>query len=182
MGSRGVSRYSTYFLASVLPTHGQIDTLEVSARHAEIANAFFVDADLYPFPKVHVGPALQTLRDPEGSFARLPGTDEGLRVDERGYDLVFVDADKERVDAYFLEALRVTRKGGVILVDNAVRGGRCVGCRGKLNGGGRIATEENDGPGIDVSGLRRMYDWVERDKGRSVTMTGIQTVGSKVWE
>jgi len=80
--------------------------------------------DLFPFPKIHVGPALEALRNKNGPFSQPLGTEEGLPVEERGYDLVFIDADKERVLQYFLECLRITRKGGVILVDNAIRGGR----------------------------------------------------------
>ena len=117
-------RYSTYFLASALPNHGQIDTLELSPSHARLANELFIDADLYPFPKVHVGNALDLLRDPNGVFSQLLGTEEGLPLNKRGYDIVFIDADKENTFDYFIEALRLTRKGGVILIDNAIRGGR----------------------------------------------------------
>ncbi len=46
----------------------------------------------------------------------------------------------------------------------------------------RIAVEQNDDPSIDVKGLRRLYDWVEKDQGKTVLMSGIQTVGSKFWE
>ena len=119
-----MSRYSTSFLTKVLPAHGQIDTLEVSPVHAKVAQAFFLDADLYPFPKVHIGPALQTLRS--AAFANPPGTEESLPEDQRGYDLVFIDADKENIAEYFAEALRLTRKGGTIVVDNVIRGGRWV--------------------------------------------------------
>jgi len=47
---------------------------------------------------------------------------------------------------------------------------------------GRIAREENDDPVIDVVGLRKMYDWVQQDAGKTVVMSGIQTVGAKSWE
>lgn len=47
-----------------------------------------------------------------------------MKEGERGYDLVFIDADKDRVLEYFKEGLRLVRKGGVILVDNAIRAGR----------------------------------------------------------
>ncbi|RXK35065.1 hypothetical protein M231_07685 [Tremella mesenterica] len=153
--------FSTIFLARALPTQGVIDTLELSPLHAKIAQENFLDADLYPFPRIHLGPALETLRNPNGPFARLP--------DEEGYDLIFIDADKEQIFDYFLESLRLTRKGGVVIVDNAIRGGR-------------ISRSENDNPRIDVSGLRALYDWVEKDAGRTVLMSGIQTVSEKFWE
>lgn len=84
----------------------------------------FIDTDLFPFPTVHVGAALDVLRDPSGAFASPPGTEQGLPLEKRGYDLVFIDADKENYFEYWIEALRLTRKGGVIILDNAVRGGR----------------------------------------------------------
>jgi hypothetical protein len=43
-------------------------------------------------------------------------------------------------------------------------------------------SEENDEPDIDVTGLRKVYDWVEQDAGKTVLMSGIQTVGAKAWE
>ncbi|WVR09463.1 hypothetical protein IAU60_006530 [Kwoniella sp. DSM 27419] len=148
--------YSTSFLSKALPAHGRLDTLELSPDHARIAQENFLDADLFPFPNLVVGPALSSLRTMQ-------------QPEEGGYDMVFIDANKDQILDYFLESLRLTRKGGLILVDNAVRGGR-------------ISLEQNDRPDIDVAGLRKMYDWVERDQGRTVLMSGIQTVGSKVWE
>lgn len=155
-------RYSTTFLTRALPPHGQIDTLELSELHAQVASKTFLDADLYPFPKVHIGPALDTLKklSPPGSAEKQP---------DAGYDLVFIDADKERIHEYFQESLRLTRKGGVIVVDNAVRGGR-------------IAREQVEGDRIDVTGLRRLYDWIEEDQGKTVLASGMQTVGAKSWE
>jgi len=153
--------YSTVFLTRALPYHGQIDTLELEPRHAAVASETFLDADLFPFPKIHIGPALDTLKtlSPPGSAEKSP---------EAGYDLVFIDADKQGVYEYFQESLRLTRKGGLIIVDNAVQRGR-------------ISREQEEG-GRPVAGLRRLYDWVEADKGKSVLASGMQTVGSKYWE
>lgn len=103
--------YSTACLVKALPNHGQIDTLEVKPEHAKVAQENFIDADLYPFPKIHVGPAIETLK-------RMETPDEGP------YDLVFIDADKSTTLEYFLESMRLLRKGGLIIVDNAVRSGR----------------------------------------------------------
>lgn len=46
----------------------------------------------------------------------------------------------------------------------------------------RIARAENDDPNTDVEGLRKMYDWVQQDQGKTVVMSGVQTVGAKSWE
>ena len=110
--------YSTYFFAKALPPHGQVDTCELSPKFAKIANQTFQDANLTPMPKIHVGPALDTLK------TLTPPVLEGDTEDAKGYDLVFIDADKDRIPEYFAEALRLTRKGGTIIVDNAIKAGR----------------------------------------------------------
>ncbi|OCF43993.1 hypothetical protein I317_02099 [Kwoniella heveanensis CBS 569] len=148
--------YSTSFLAKALPFHGRIDTLELEPKHAKVAQANFLDSDLYPFPQIIIGLALQSLK-------KLSQPEEGA------YDLVFIDANKDQILEYFLEALRLTRTGGVIVVDNAIRQGK-------------IILENNTNEDINVSGLRKLYDWVEKDQGKTVLMSAIQTVGGKSWE
>ena len=113
-------------MAKALPSHGQIDTLEFSPLHAHHANTTFISLDLYPFPKVHVGKALDILRDPHGPFRYPPGLEDGFEDEQCGYDFVFIDANKEQIHEYFQEAIRLTRRGGVIVVDNAIRNGRWV--------------------------------------------------------
>lgn len=113
---------STHYLATALPAHGQIDTIEASPAHAKVAQANFIAMDTCPFPTTHVGKALELLRDPTGPFKEPPGTLEG--VPEPGYDLAFVDANKDDYFEYFTECLRLVRKGGVMVFDNAIRNGR----------------------------------------------------------
>ncbi|KAL1405812.1 hypothetical protein Q8F55_007490 [Vanrija albida] len=155
--------YSTAFFAKALPRTGQIDTIEYSPAHARVAQANFLDLDLFPFPTVHVGPALDLLRDPAGVFARPPG-----ELDP-GYDLVFVDANKDEYFEYFVEALRLTKSGGVIVFDNAIRGGR-------------IAVPDGAEVASDATGLRKIFDWIEEDAGKTVLSAAIQTVGDKSWD
>lgn len=102
--------YSTGFLANALPSHGTIDTIEISPEHAKIAQRNFLDMDLFPFPTTHVGPALDVLRRPE--------------FEEGAYDLIFVDADKAGLPEYLIESLRLLRPGGLGVFDNTVRAGR----------------------------------------------------------
>jgi predicted O-methyltransferase YrrM len=116
--------YSTFFFAQALGPRGQIDTIEADEEHARVAQRNLLDLDVFPFPKVYVGYALELLRDPEGPFAAPPGEREGQPKDKCGYDLVFVDANKDQYLEYFLESMRLTRAGGVIVLDNAVRQGR----------------------------------------------------------
>ncbi|WVW85454.1 hypothetical protein I302_107492 [Kwoniella bestiolae CBS 10118] len=148
--------YSTSFLSKSLPPHGQIDTLELSPLHAKIAQENFLASDLFPFPRIHVGKALGTLKK--------------LKIPEEGpYDLVFIDANKDQSLEYFVECLRVLRKGGVVVVDNAIRVGR-------------IHPDSKLDSTIEVQGLRALYDWIEADGGKTVLSSAVQTVGAKGWE
>jgi predicted O-methyltransferase YrrM len=113
--------YSTIWLARALPAGGRLITLEADPKHAEVARANLARASLTAVVEVRVGRALETL-------PRL--AEEG-----RGpFDLVFIDADKANTAAYCEWALKLTRRGSLIITDNVVRNGfvgRCSqrGCK-----------------------------------------------------
>lgn len=46
------------------------------------------------------------------------------RLTDGAYDLVFIDADKSEYPAYFAEAVRLLRPGGIVVLDNALWGGK----------------------------------------------------------
>lgn len=98
--------YSTIWLARALPAGGELVTLELSPRHAEVAAANLARAGVGDRVRIEVGPALETL-------PRLAGP----------FDLVFVDADKPSNTDYLTWALALTRPGAMIVVDNVVRRG-----------------------------------------------------------
>jgi predicted O-methyltransferase YrrM len=83
---------------------------------------------------------------------------------EGPFDFAFIDADKENNAAYFEHALRLSRKGGVIIVDNVVRGGGVIDPNGNSM----------------VQGVRRLFDALARDE--RVSATAIQTVGDKGYD
>jgi predicted O-methyltransferase YrrM len=140
--------YSTIWLARALPADGRLVTLEYEPRHAEVARANLDRAGLADRTQVRVGAALDTLPTVEGPF-----------------DLVFIDADKPNNPAYFRWALRLTRPGSVIIVDNVVRGGR-------------VADPDNTDP--DVLGTRELADLLAAEPTVDATM--IQTVGAKGYD
>ena len=107
-----------------------------------------------PLAKVEIrqGAALETLPKIEA---------EGLGP----FDFVFIDADKENNAAYLEWALRLSRPGTAIVVDNVVREGEVADAR---------STDS------DVVGVRRMFDLIAREKRLSAT--AIQTVGAKGWD
>jgi predicted O-methyltransferase YrrM len=144
--------YSTIWLARALPPGGRLITLELSERHAEVARANLARAGLGAAVEVRVGPAL----------AALPAlAAEGLPP----FDLVFIDADKVNTPAYFRWARAMTRRGGLIVTDNVVRGGR-------------VSDAASDDP--NVQGVRGLNELMAADRG--VLATVIQTVGGKGYD
>jgi len=144
--------YSTIWLASALPEDGRLITLEWSARHAEVARHNVDRAGLGGRVEIRQGAALETLPKIEA---------EGLGP----FDFVFIDADKENNPAYLEWALRLSRPGTAIVVDNVVRGGEVADARSR---------------DPDVVGIRRMFDLIAREPRLSAT--AIQTVGAKGWD
>ena len=144
--------YSTIWLARGLPPDGRIVTLEVDPKHAKVAAANVAHAGLSDRVEIVVGPALDTLA---GLAAR-----KGVP-----FDLVFIDADKPNNPSYFAWALKLSRKGSVIIVDNVVREGAVVDAR---------STDER------VRGTRRLFEMIAAEP--RVSATAIQTVGSKGYD
>jgi predicted O-methyltransferase YrrM len=144
--------YSTIWLARALPAGGRLITLEVDPRHAEVARTNFVQAGLADVVELRLGPALETL-------PRLAAEGGGP------FDLVFIDADKPNIPAYFTWALSLTRPGSAIVVDNVVRGGA-------------VADPASDDP--SVQGVRRLNELIAAEPRVSATV--IQTVGGKGYD
>jgi predicted O-methyltransferase YrrM len=140
--------YSTIWLARALPSDGRLVTLECDPRHAEVARANLQRAGLTGRVEVVVGDALITMPTLAGPF-----------------DLVFIDADKKNNPAYFGWAVKLSRPGTVIVVDNVVRGGAVAD---------PTSTDEN------VQGARRLMALIEREP--RVSATAIQTVGGKGYD
>src|SRR5262249_11880202 len=102
--------YSAIWLARALPAGGRLVTLESDPRHAEAARANVARAGLADVVELRHGRALETLPQ--------------LAVEGRGpFDLIFIDADKRSCPEYFEWALKLSRRGSLITVDNVVRKG-----------------------------------------------------------
>ena len=98
--------YSTLWLVRALPADGGVVTIEVDARHAEVAARVFTGAGVDDRVELIVGDALDVLPTLTGPF-----------------DLIFIDADKPRNPQYLEWALRLSRPGTLIVADNVVRDG-----------------------------------------------------------
>jgi len=144
--------YSTIWLGRALPRGGRLLTLEVNPKHAEVARANVARAGLGALVEIRLGPAVETL-------AKLLSDHEGP------FDFVFVDADKPNTRTYFDWAVRLSRPGTLIVVDNVVRKGE-------------LANASSDDP--NVRGMRAFLEALASDS--RVSATGIQTVGTKGYD
>ena len=142
-----LAAYSTLWLARALPAGGRLVTLEADPAHAAVARANIARAGLDSVIDLREGKALDILPGLTGPF-----------------DFVFIDADKTNNVHYFEWALRLSRPGAVIIVDNVVRDGKVLDPE----------AEEK------VQGVRRLADKLTGDT--RVSATALQTVGGKGWD
>jgi caffeoyl-CoA O-methyltransferase len=96
--------YSGVALLRGMGPRGELDTVEMSPKHAEVARESFRRAGVESRARVHVGAAADILPK---LATRAP------------FDLVFIDADKESYAAYTDWAADNLRPGGIVLLDNA---------------------------------------------------------------
>jgi predicted O-methyltransferase YrrM len=143
--------YSTIWLARALPEGGRVISLEADPRHAEVARANIARAGLNDRVEVRLGLALDLL--------------PGLAESTEPFDFIFIDADKPNNAAYFDWALRLSRVGAIIIVDNVVRGGDVIAAA-------------SDSP--TVQGVHRFLERLAAEP--RVSATAIQTVGSKGYD
>jgi predicted O-methyltransferase YrrM len=144
--------YSTIWLARALPHDGRLISLELEPGYAAVAVANVERAGLAGLVDIRVGPALDSLR--------------ALAAEQsEPFDLVFIDADKQSTPEYFAYALELSRPGGVIVVDNVVRGGALI---------------DPDSEDQGARGMRRFHELLSAEP--RVSATTIQTVGSKGYD
>lgn len=144
--------YSTIWLARALPADGHLVTLERDPKHAEVARANIERAGLTARVEVRLGRALDALQ-------QLGGANAGP------FDLIFIDADKPSLPEYFQWALRLSRPGTLIAIDNVVREGAVI---------------DSTSRDASVQGVRRLNELMASEP--RVSATAIQTVGAKGYD
>jgi predicted O-methyltransferase YrrM len=141
--------YSTIWMARALPKGGRIVSLEFSPKHAEVARANLRRAGLLRRVEIRVGPALESL--------------PVLKAEGAGpFDLIFIDADKENNPQYLEWAIKLSRRGTVIVVDNVARHGTVI---------------EAKSSAPDIRGTRRCLEMMAAHPRLSAV--ALQTVGVK---
>ena len=94
--------YSTIFMAQALPVGGKIDTMEWSQEMAAEARDNLERAGVANRVSVHVGDALEMVKD----------------RDSASFDLIFMDIEKEMYSDALEDCVRLLRKGGLLVCDN----------------------------------------------------------------
>lgn len=103
--------YSSICIARGLEPDGRLLACDVSEEWTAVARRYWERAGLADRIELRLAPALETLR-------ALPA--------EEAVDFAFIDADKSGYPAYYEELVPRMRKGGLIVLDNVLRGGRVV--------------------------------------------------------
>jgi predicted O-methyltransferase YrrM len=144
--------YSTIWLARALPPLGTLISLEFNPKHAAVAKENIAQAGLASIVEIRIGPAADSLAQLQAENAEP-------------FDLIFIDADKPNNPTYLEWALKLSRKGTLIVVDNVIRDGQ-------------IADPNNPDPAI--TGTRTMFEMLAANP--RLESTALQTVGGKGYD
>lgn len=101
--------YSAICLCEGLRPNGRMDAVEINPELNTIQDKYWKEAGIFDKITRYNGPAATILPTLDG-----------------GYDLIFLDADKENYPHYYEECLRLLRTGGVLLIDNVLWTGKVV--------------------------------------------------------
>ncbi|GMV58874.1 MAG: O-methyltransferase [Betaproteobacteria bacterium] len=103
--------YSALAVALALPDDGRILACDISDEYTRVAREYWQRAGVAHKIELVLAPAAQTLA------ARIAAGEAGT------YDFAFIDADKTGYDGYYEQCLQLLRAGGLIAIDNVLRGG-----------------------------------------------------------
>lgn len=140
--------YSTIWMARAVGEQGRVVTIEAEAAHAAVARTSIDAAGVGERVDIRVGRAADVLPTLVG-----------------GFDVVFIDADKESNTIYLDWAAKLGHPGTVVIVDNIGREGE-------------IANPDSSDPMVigTRDGLRMLGEDPRFDA------TALQTVGVKGWD
>ena len=140
--------YSTIWLARAVGPEGKVVTVEAEAANAAVARASIDAAGVGDRVDIRIGRGVDVLPTLVG-----------------GFDLVFIDADKESNTIYLDWAAKLGHPGTVIVLDNIGREGEIV--RDDSDDSKVIGTRD----GLRMLGEDPRFD-----------ATALQTVGAKGWD
>ena len=106
--------YSAASMVKALPSNGTIDTCEFMEQHIITAKKLFIYSKYVDMITMHEGPAL-----------------ESLKKFKKKFDFIFIDADKMNYLNYYLECIKLVKKGGIIVLDNMLWSGEVLNPKDK---------------------------------------------------
>jgi caffeoyl-CoA O-methyltransferase len=103
--------YSSICIARGLPENGRLLACDVSQEWTDVARGYWRRAGLDDRIDLRLAPAIETLRAlPTGP----------------AFDFAFIDADKTGYRDYYRELVPRVRAGGLLVLDNVLRGGNVM--------------------------------------------------------
>jgi len=97
---------STLSMSLGLPDDGSLITLDKNKKTNNIALEFFKKADQDKKIKTIIKPALESLKE--------------FKKDKLSFDLIFIDADKSNYQNYYDGVIELSKKNGLIIIDNVL--------------------------------------------------------------
>ena len=97
---------SALSMSLALPDDGNVIALDKNTETNKIAINFFKKAKQEKKIKTIVNPALESINE--------------LKKENFFFDIVFIDADKDNYKKYYDSALGLTKKNGLIIIDNVL--------------------------------------------------------------
>ena len=101
--------YATLWMAQALPSDGIIHTIDRNEELEGRVRAYFADSGMAEKIHYHLGDAAEVIPTLDAPF-----------------DLVFIDADKDRYQHYYELLVDKVRPGGFIIVDNVLWSGKVL--------------------------------------------------------
>ena len=103
---------SSLSIALALPDEGSLIALDKNEKTNKVAMDFFKKADQEKKIKIITKPALESLKD--------------LKKNNKSFDMIFIDADKENYKNYYDKSMELINKDGLIIIDNVLWHGEVV--------------------------------------------------------
>jgi len=97
---------STLSMALGLPDEGLLIALDKNKETCNTASNFFKKANQDKKIKTIIKPALESIKE--------------IKKENLTFDIIFIDADKSNYQNYYDEVIELTKKDGIIIIDNVL--------------------------------------------------------------
>lgn len=134
--------YSMLHVVEAMGENASATGCDISKEWTDIARSYWDEAQINGQIDMHLGEATDSLN----------------KLEDKLYDLAFIDADKENYDTYYEECLRLLKPNGLLMIDNIFWGGAVV---------------DEKVQDIDTKAIRALNTKIMSDKRVNATMLTI---------